>query len=97
VQTASEITELLAEIVTSGPGFGAHLEDVVVIGSPGVNADGDLIWFGGSSPRFSVGLWISLGAGGAPGSDAGRSEFVVDETAAARLAGEVLRELHRDG
>ena len=74
-------------------GFVAQLDDVAFIGSPGVNTDRDLAWFGGSTARFSIGLWMSVTSG----ADAGNAQFDLDETAAARLAGEVLRELHRDG
>jgi membrane peptidoglycan carboxypeptidase len=92
-QTASQITELLTQVVTRDLWFGAQLDDVAVIGSPGVNADRDLAWFGGSTARFSVGLWMSVTSG----PDAGNTQFDVDGTAAARLAGDVLHELHRDG
>jgi membrane peptidoglycan carboxypeptidase len=92
-QTASQISELLTEVVARDLGFGAQLDDVAVIGSPGVNADRDLAWFGGSTARFSIGLWMSVTSD----SDAGNAQFDLDETAAARLAGEVLQELHRDG
>ena len=96
-QTADQITELLTEVVEGGLGFGAHLDDVVVIGSPGVNADQDLAWFGGSTARFSIGLWLSTALIDALDPDAENGQFGVDETEAARLAGEVLEELHRDG
>lgn len=92
-QTASQITELLTEVVARDLGFVAQLDDVAFIGSPGVNTDRDLAWFGGSTARFSIGLWMSVTSG----ADAGNAQFDLDETAAARLAGEVLRELHRDG
>jgi membrane peptidoglycan carboxypeptidase len=90
-QTASQITELLTEVVARDLGFGAQLDDVA--GIPGVNTDRDLAWFGGSTARFSIGLWMSVTSG----AGAGNAQFDLDETAAARLAGEVLRELHRDG
>ena len=96
-QTTSQITELLTKFVASGLGFDAQLDDVAVIGSPGVNADRDLAWFGGSTARFSIGLWVSVAMVDTSDSDAGNTQFGVDETVAAQLAGEVLQELHRDG
>ena len=96
-QTADQITGFLTEVVASGRGFGAHHDGVVVIGSPGASADQNLAWFGGSTARFSIGLWMSTALVNAPDTDAGNGQFGVNETEAARLAGEVLRELHRDG
>ena len=96
-QTASQITELLTEFVASGVGFGAQLDDVAVIGISGVNADRDVAWFGGSTARFSIGLWMRVAMVDTSDLDAENTQFGVDETVAALLAGEVLQELHRDG
>ena len=82
--------EYLTECVGRGSGFGAHLDEVVVAGCPGANSVGDLAWFGGFSARFSVGLWMNFASLNASDPDANRA-------GAARLAGEVLRELHRYG
>ena len=96
-QTTSQITELLTEFVASGVGFGAQLDDVAVIGISGVNADRDVAWFGGSTARFSIGLWMRVAMVDTSDLDAENTQFGVDETVAALLAGELLQELHRDG
>ena len=88
--TVQQVKEYLTECVGRGSGFGAHLDEVVVAGCPGANSVGDLAWFGGFSARFSVGLWMNFASLNASDPDANRA-------AAARLAGEVLRELHRYG
>ena len=87
--TVRQVKEYLTECVGRGLGFGAHLDEVVVAGCPGANSAGDLAWFGGFSARFSVGLWMNFAALNASDPDG--------EAAAARLAGEVLRALHRYG
>ena len=96
-QMVSQMTELLKEIVASGQGFGAHVDEVTVIGSPGINSDGTVAWFGGSSDRFSIGLWITSATADAVDSDAHGTGMAINEAMAARLAGAMLQELHRHG
>lgn len=83
----SDLSEGRDNLSTIDRKIGKSDEQTQVQGNQGVDVELGVTWYGGSTRRFAVALWISTSPG----------DLTANSSEATRFAGRIFSELHRDG
>ena len=85
-QITSKLNKELENLSTLDQKIGLLDGQIEVKGKHGVDVEKGITWYGGTSKRFAVAIWISDLSG----------QPIENSAAVTRLAGEIFSELHRD-
>jgi len=87
VRTISDLSDGRDNLSTIDKTIGPSDDQTQVQGNQGADVELGVTWYGGSSKRFAVALWISDSP----------EELAENSAEATRFAGRIFSELHRDG
>ena len=96
-QTISELAEELDDLLTIDENIGLSEGQVSVRGQQGGDVERNVTWYGGSSTRFTVALWMRHLIGEATASEGLGVSQLRNGRETIRVAGNIFSELHSDG